>query len=86
MSTKLKLVGAKRYVDARISTSTATTYGQVVTIEDPEIAEQLKAVTFVNRYNEQAPMFEEVNDAEEQKEKPAARTRRKTTRRSKTAA
>ena len=84
MGMKLKLVGAKRYVDARISTTMAVTYGQVVEIKDPEIAEQLMAVTFINRYNEPAPMFNVVDEADEEDEAP--KPRRKTTRRTKTAA
>lgn len=82
--TKLKLVGAKRYMDARIRTSASVTLGEVVEIPDPDIAAQLLQVTFTNRYNEQAPMFEEVDD-EEVAPKKAVRKTTTTARRRKAA-
>lgn len=72
--TKLKLVGAKRYMDARIRNSSALVLGEVVSIPDPDIAQQLLQVTFTNRYNEQAPMFQEVDDEEEAPKKAVRKT------------
>jgi hypothetical protein len=86
MGTKLRLVGAKRYVDARISTTSAVTYGQIVDIKDPDIADQLLTVTFINKYNEPAPMFDMVDDSDEEEAPKPRAARRKTTRRTKTAA
>jgi hypothetical protein len=80
MVTKLKLVGAKRYVDARISNTAAVLFGQVVEIKDPDIAAQLLEVTFINKYNEPAAMFQEVKAEKEQKE-DAPKARRKPARR-----
>lgn len=83
--TKLKLVGAKRYMDARIRTSASVTLGEVVSIPDADIAQQLLQVTFTNRYNEQAPMFEEVDDEEEAPKKAVRKTTTTTARRRKAA-
>lgn len=77
--TKLRLVGAKRYVDARIRNSSAIVLGEVISIEDPEIVDQLLQVTFTNRYNEPAPMFEEVEEVEEEPVKKVKAVRKTTT-------
>lgn len=78
--TKLRLVGAKRYMDARIRNSSAVVLGEEVPITDPEIAQQLLQVTFTDRYNEQSPMFEEVEEVEEEEApKKTVKTVRKTT-------
>lgn len=63
MPTILRLVGAKRFVDARVRRTSAIEFGEEVTVEDPEVAADLKKATFMNKYNEPSPMFEVVSES-----------------------
>ena len=62
MPTIFRLVGAKRFVDARVRKTNAIEFGEEVTVEDPEVAADLKKATFMNKYNEPSPMFEVVSE------------------------
>lgn len=77
---RLKLVGAERFVDLKVSPD-AILRDQVVTV-DPEKAEELLDLVYMDIRNNENPMFIEYDPEKEEAEKKAkaARSARRTRR------